>query len=207
MGKLFRNKYHIGSFRYKGYDYSSPGRYFVTICTKNRQHFFGEIENREMILSETGKIAQQILIAIPAHFPYAGLDEFVIMPDHIHAIIIINDLGKEPDTIPKNGDSVDPLHATGPQQASAITIDCDKKPLASNMAGKPKNMHMSSISPSSGSLATIIRSFKSAVTKEVHETNPDFGWLSKYHDHIIRTDIELARIRNYIKLNPEKWNR
>jgi len=89
MCALFRNRYVIGSKRYQGYDYSLPGKYFVTICTKNKTTYFGKIENGEMILSESGKIAKNFWLEIPNHFPSIKLDEFIIMPDHMHGIIII----------------------------------------------------------------------------------------------------------------------
>lgn len=79
--------HHRRSIRLKGYDYSQPGAYFVTIVTHQRQCLFGEIVNNEMILNDYGKIAAQCWNDIPKHFPNAILDEFVIMPNHIHGII------------------------------------------------------------------------------------------------------------------------
>jgi len=76
------NKYRTGSKRLTGYDYTCPGKYFITICTKNKIPYFGKIENGEMKLSELGIIARDLWIAIPDHCPNIGLDEFVIMPDH-----------------------------------------------------------------------------------------------------------------------------
>ena len=241
MCGLFRNKYRTGSVRYCGYDYSLPGTYYVTICTKNKTHYFGEVENGKIKFSEIGLIARQMLTEIPVHFPFARLDEFVVMPNHIHAIIVINELQKNQNIFGQNGDSiessscdnssltgiVEPLHATALRQPSRNIIDMDENPFiniidvgknpstnnlsgdnepCTNSPGKTKNIHMSSISPSSGSLATIVRSFKSAVTKTIHITNLDFEWQKSFYDHIIRTGIELSRIRNYIKSNPEKWN-
>ncbi|MEN6354250.1 MAG: transposase [Bacteroidales bacterium] len=185
---MFRNKYRIGPDRYRGYDYSSPGAYFVTICTKNKNHYFGEIENGKMILSEIGAIAKQMLIGIPVHFAFVSLDEFVIMPDHIHAIIVINEIQKNQNDYFIGSSSFDNGLLTG-------------------TPGEIKNLHMSSISPSSGSLPIIVRSFKSAVTKTIHITKPDFEWQKSYYDHIIRTSIELSKIRNYIRDNPIKWNK
>ena len=89
MCALFMNKYRIGSKRLKGFDYSSPGKYFITICIKNKITYFGKIENEEMILSELGEIAEKFWLEIPDHFPSIELDEFIIMPDHMHGIIII----------------------------------------------------------------------------------------------------------------------
>ncbi len=86
----YKNKYRISSARLYGYDYGKNGAYFITICTKNRTHHFGEILNGEMKLSEIGKCASDCWSAIPEHFPFVELGEFVIMPNHVHGVIIIN---------------------------------------------------------------------------------------------------------------------
>jgi putative transposase len=86
---LFKNKYRIESIRLKGWDYRNPGYYFVTICTKNREPYFGHIINGEMHLSPVGEIAVQCWREIPYHHTGVGLDEFVIMPNHAHGIIVI----------------------------------------------------------------------------------------------------------------------
>ncbi|HRP69197.1 MAG TPA: hypothetical protein PLY93_06675, partial [Turneriella sp.] len=92
---LFRNKYRVESARLKGYDYSSPGFYFVTICTKNREHFFGEIKNNVMNFSNMGQIATKFWREIVDHFPHVKLDEFIIMPNHLHGIIQIYHDGRD----------------------------------------------------------------------------------------------------------------
>jgi REP element-mobilizing transposase RayT len=76
--------------RLKNFDYSSFGYYYVTICTKNRECWFGEIINGEMILNEIGEIIKQCWLDIPKHFLNVFLDEYVIMPNHVHGILIIN---------------------------------------------------------------------------------------------------------------------
>ena len=181
MCALFRNKYRIGSIRYRGFDYSSPGKYFITICTKNKLPYFGKIENGIMILSDLGLIANKCWREIPCHFPFIKLDEFIIMPDHLHGIIII---------IEKiNIDVVQTLHATFVQQIEFPN---------------GKNDKMSSISPKTGSLGSVIRSYKSAVSNDAHKINYGFAWQPRFYDHIIRTNTELNRIRKYIQKNPEK---
>ncbi len=77
--------------RLKNYNYSKPGYYFVTICTKNKIQYFGKIKNNKMILSEIGKIAHDCWFEIPKHFNNIELDEFIVMPNHIHGIVIINE--------------------------------------------------------------------------------------------------------------------
>ncbi len=95
MEGLFKNKYRIDSTRLKDYDYSQDGSYFVTICTKERELFFGEVQNNKMILNDLGVIAEKYWLEIPQHFENTELDEFIIMPNHIHGIIVIdNDRGR-----------------------------------------------------------------------------------------------------------------
>jgi len=84
-------KHHRRSIRLKGYDYSRRGWYFITICTQNREMLFGDVVDGKMILNEAGRIADKCWREIPEHYPNVHLDEYVIMPNHIHGIIIIND--------------------------------------------------------------------------------------------------------------------
>ncbi len=90
MDNLFKNKFRVDSTRLRGWDYSSCGYYFVTVCVKHREGMFGRVKNGRMMLSEIGMIAEKCWIEIPCHFPFIELDEHVIMPDHVHGIIIIN---------------------------------------------------------------------------------------------------------------------
>lgn len=76
--------------RLKDSDYSNDGYYFVTICTKNREEFFGKIENEKMILNEYGDIVEKCWFDLPKHYKNCVLDEFIIMPNHIHGIMIID---------------------------------------------------------------------------------------------------------------------
>ena len=79
------------SIRLRGYDYSRRGAYFVTICAQDRDCLFGEIVNDKMQLNDAGQYARKCWMDIPAHFPDAQLDEFIIMPNHVHGIIVIRD--------------------------------------------------------------------------------------------------------------------
>ncbi|PLX18425.1 MAG: transposase, partial [Salinivirgaceae bacterium] len=86
----YKNKYRIPSARLQTWDYGSNAAYFVTICTQNRTNYFGEIINQKMQLSELGQLANQFWIEIPNHFSFVNLGEFIIMPNHLHGIIIID---------------------------------------------------------------------------------------------------------------------
>ncbi len=175
---LFKNKYRIESARLQNWNYGWNGKYFVTIVTKNREHYFGKIVNEKIHFSEIGKIANECWYAIPEHFPFVILDEFCVMPNHIHGIIVINN---------QNDNKCRDV---------ACNVSTD------NVTNSKK---MSDIAPKPGSLSTIIRSYKSAVTKSVNENNYTFGWQSRFYEHIIRNEKSLNRIRNYIRNNPNNW--
>ena len=86
-----QDRHHRRSIRLKGYDYTQAGAYFVTICTHERKCLFGDIVDGNMILNDAGRFAEKCWTEIPAHFPHVALDEFVIMPNHIHGILCIGD--------------------------------------------------------------------------------------------------------------------
>lgn len=199
LPKKFKNKYRIESVRLKNYDYSQNGAYFVTIVTKNRKHYFGEIQNGNMILNKIGRIAQKYWDEIPQHFHFIKLDEMVIMPDHIHGILWIdNDCTNVACNI-SSGVASNVSNGVASNISSGV---------ASNISTTTtKNEKMAKISPKRGSLASVIRSLKSAVTKKSREINPIFAWQPRFHDRIVRDENGLNRIRQYIISNPEKWER
>ena len=183
--QLFQNKYRIKSTRLKHWDYSSCGAYYVTICTKDRKYYFGEIIHRKMILSTMGKIVEQFWMEIPKHYPNIKLDEYVIMPDHIHGIIMIENAMPNVET---------------PQWGVSTGNDMNNR-----MTNKKRNPHHRP-EWKSNSLGSIICQFKSIATKQIRETGfYDFAWQSRFHEHIIRDEIEFNQKRKYIINNPLKW--
>lgn len=90
MDGLFKNRYRIDSTRLKGWDYSSNGCYFVTICVKDRRCVFGNVEDGRMVLTEIGCVADKCWVEIPDHFPFVKLYEHIVMPNHVHGIIVID---------------------------------------------------------------------------------------------------------------------
>jgi putative transposase len=175
-----RSGYRHKSLRYARRDYSLPGKYFVTICTDMKIEWFGKVIDGKMHLSEIGRIASQMWYEIPVHFPFIGLDAFIVMPDHIHGIIVINKF--------IGSSTAGALHAT---------------PLPHHDTTHPANEIMSSISPKPGSLSVVVRSYKSAVTKHVHKLENSFSWQRGFHDNIICTTGQLSRIRKYILDNAQ----
>ncbi len=198
MYPFYKKRWHNISLRYPGRDYSLPGKYFVTICTGDKRKWFGTIVNGEIQLSDIGSIAFNLWHEIPQHFPNITLDEFVIMPDHIHGIIIINRNLKKTVVSSLHATNPQSLHATNPQSLHATN-----PPTPYNVPGK--NETMSCISPKPGSLSVVIRSYKSAVTRDARLINGDFSWQSRFYDTIICTKGQLSRIRKYIRNNPIKW--
>ena len=90
MSKNYNPKiHHRQSRRFKNYDYSQDGYYFVTICTENKTEYFGKIINGKMVLNECGEIVNQCWLEIPKHFLDISLDEYIIMPNYIHGMIVI----------------------------------------------------------------------------------------------------------------------
>ena len=188
--KKFQNKYRIPSARLINWDYANNGAYFITICTQNKKKLFGDIINNEMCLNEKGELAQKFWLEIPIHFPFVELGNFVIMPNHMHGILIIN---KNAAVFNNYIHNVETLHCNVSTQNNAIPPH--------------KNEQMSSISPKSGSISAIIRSYKSVVSKNIHLFHADFSWQSRFHDHIIRDRQSFETIQNYITNNPLNWNK
>ena len=186
--------------RLKNWDYTNNGLYFVTICTKDRKHYFGEIKNGKMLLSPVGAIANVLWAELGHRNKTATLGEFIVMPNHIHGIIELDNLNSNTDIaqeIPNLNSSTD-IARKNPDINSSTDV-------ARNVPGINSDNHFSKISPKPNSLSAIIRSYKSAVTKHCNRLNLDFGWQSRYHDHIIRNEKSFQNISNYIIYNPQNW--
>ena len=197
MPDKFQNKYRISSARLQHWDYGSDALYFVTICTQNREHYFGEIADGKMQLSETGKMANRFWFEIPNHFPFVQLGEFVVMPNHVHGIIIIDKTGYDgandgaTGDVP-NGAIVETPNlgvstvATNDDTANDVTInnppDNNCKTTAASAKWKP------------GILGSIINQYKRIYTINARKINPGFSWQPRFHDHIIRNHESFQRI-------------
>jgi putative transposase len=197
--------------RHMEYNYSSPGYYFITICVDDRfinRNMFGEIRNKIMVLNDKGIIAKKCWFDIPNHFKNITIDEFIIMPDHVHGIIKINLMES----------NVGALHETPPLPNETPTWDetnistesiigaLHVTPLLNETPTWDETSYFSNISPKPGSMPVVIRSYKSAVSKMIHESGFSlFGWQRSFHDRIIKNEQALYNIREYIKNNVTKW--
>ena len=175
-----RETHNRQSNRLPHYDYSQPGAYFVTLVTYERACLFGEIREGEVCLSATGQIVDRAWWAIPEHFAGVTVDDYVIMPNHVHGVIWIDQ------------DDVDTVREVGARHAS---------PLRGNGGSNPRG-----VKPHS--LGAIVGSFKSAVTKQIHKIRGYEHlrvWHRNYYEHVIRDEKAYEEITNYIATNPMNW--
>lgn len=178
MPGKYKNKYRNGPIRLQSWDYGWNGAYFLTICTQNRKMHFGDVVNGKMELSGIGIIADILWNEIKNHAKNVELDAFVVMPNHVHGILILD--GNEHRNV-RSSDSVESGHALilpGQQRFQNI--------------GK-------------NTVSSIIGSYKSAVTKHARRLGYEFEWQSRFYDHIIRNQQSFERIKQYIINNPIKW--
>ena len=199
MNDKYQNKYRIKSTRLEGYDYRQAGLYFITVCTHNRGHYFGEIVDNEMQLSNIDVLADVFWHEIKNHKKNIELHQFVVMPDHIHGILEIVDGGNGVGCRRDDACIVSTM-ATNPMEQMDGTNESSTNPQQSEID------KMVAISPKSGSVSRVIGSYKSAVTKHAHRLGYEFKWQTRFYDHIIRNENDYFRISNYIKNNPHNWD-
>ncbi|MCL1902134.1 MAG: hypothetical protein FWG18_00720 [Alphaproteobacteria bacterium] len=190
--KFDKDVHHRRTIRKRGYDYSNPGAYFITICTHEKQCIFGHIQNGEMILNNVGKIVKNCLLEIPNRNNRTQLHEWVIMPNHSHFIIEIQP-------------TVEIMGSGRAQLCAPTTFTANEEflPQQSNSVGAHNCAHHG-LRPGDkiGTLAHIIRGFKSAVSKQIGKQI----WQRNYYEHIVRDNDDYREIANYIKSNPRTWD-
>jgi len=189
----FRNKYRIPSARAMWHDYSG-GIYFITVCTKNRAHYFGEIvcdenDTQTMHLTPIGQFLTDQIINVAIHYSYTEIPLFVVMPNHFHIIAFI-----ENEKIPYQRRNVE------------LYGDC-RDTLRIHTATEPTiNEKMRQIDTLKGWLSVVVGGIKSSVTKFANENGIEFSWQPRFDDRIIRNWDELQRIADYIEHNVACWN-
>jgi putative transposase len=165
--------------RLQGYDYSQAGGYFITLCTRDRAQLFGKITDSKMQLSPTGEIARHAWRSLPEWFPYVALDCYVIMPNHIHGVLLL---------LPEDSKTL--------AVESSIERDSASVGRDYSMAGTPPK-----------SLGSVIQAYKSRVTRQCNQQCGENSplWQRGYYDHVIRDELGLERIREYVTWNPAQW--
>ena len=192
--------------RWQEYDYSMPGQYYITICTQNRICHFGEVVDNEMVLNDLGQIVKKQWLWLPGNFAYIKLDEWQIMPNHLHGIIEIID------------------NPVGTGRDGKIFRDINLKitgngiPVGNGRDGKifdethnvgnvlERSLHNPN-NPKILPLYRIIGAFKTTSSKLIHQfqNNLYFQWQKSFHDRVIREGNDLDSIRYYIRQNPTQW--
>jgi len=165
------------SIRLKEYDYGQPGAYFVTLCTHRRECLLGENVEGKVTLNEYGKIVEEEWHKTKQMRQGVDLDAFIVMPNHIHGILVL----------------------------MGIPISTDRR---GTMHRAPTPRFEQFGRPTSNSIPTIIRGIKSSVTQRINHLRGTHGqpvWQRNYYEHVIRNEIDLEEIREYIQDNPLKW--
>lgn len=178
--KFDPQKHHRHSIRLPAFDYAQPGAYYVTIVAWQREYLFGDIVNGEMKLSKLGLVAKQQWEKLPIRFPNIDLGAFVIMPNHMHGIIVI---------MSGRGTAGHPKNLGGESIRRAPTHEQFQKPVK-------------------GSIPTIVRSYKSAVSNRINlirGTQDVPVWQRNYYEHVIRNDKDVQNKTDYINANPLLW--
>jgi REP element-mobilizing transposase RayT len=183
-------KHRRRSIRLRGFDYSQCGAYFVTICAQDKMHLFGAIEKGRMHLNDCGIIVAESWDWLAAQYDYVALDEYAVMPNHFHGIIVI-----------AGGDGMHTaaIHGrdgsrTAPTMPAAIVTDPAHSGRAETVRRKP--------------LGRLIGAFKTVSTKRINEHRGTSGapvWQRNFYEHVIRDEASLNRIRQYITDNPLHW--
>jgi REP element-mobilizing transposase RayT len=186
-------KHHRRSIRLKGYDYSRPGWYFITINCKNRARLFGEIKDGEMILNDAGRMFESQWLALRDRFTNIELQEFQVMPDHFHSILVITAV----ETVIETTVVATLVVASNDVEAATRVATTTAEPLL------PKKI----------TVGAIIGAFKSIVTVEYIHGVEQFGWprfkgkilQRNYHERILRGEKSRQRVAKYIIDNPKNW--
>jgi putative transposase len=199
--KKFRDKYRIPSARAQWWDYGNDGAYLITICTKNRECYFGNVVDAKMQLSHIGLLADVFWHEIKNHAKNVRLDAFQVMPNHIHGILILNGNERETDNETHTIDPTRNVETTHNEETThALSLPPDSLPQPPS-PGQKRFQHQGS-----NTISSIIGSYKSAVTKHAHRLGYEFEWQERFHDVIIRDEEAYLRIVHYIKNNPAKWD-
>jgi len=219
-----KRDFHRRSIRLAGYDYSEAGAYFVTICTFQRRCIFGEIEKGEVKLSEFGRIAFEQWMKVPERFGNVELGEFVIMPNHLHGIIILHDmkdmkgngLSPEIDGRPQGapvraGLAPAPGLTPGPEPAPAQRLAPAQEPVSAQRLAPAQDLESSPESAPFPKLGDVVGAYKSLVANDCLKIAKSRGqflgklWHRNYYEHIIMSDEEYDSISTYIEFNPANW--
>ena len=210
---LFKDKFKINSNRLKNWDYSSPAVYFITLVTHNREYLFGSIEENKMVLNKNGQIVENELLKSIKIRKDWFFHNWVVMPNHIHLLIEIQDNIANVDMNIERSHIVETHSSASTSSISTINIETNNETnvaethccasLQNNHEHNQVNKYGCELSRKSKSISSFVAIFKSVTTKQINGVNSI--WQSNYHDHIVRNYKRFETIYNYIKTNPSSW--
>ena len=188
MENRFDDRYKINSSRLNNWDYSNPGYYFITICTYNKNNFFGKIIDNKMELSEIGKITKNELLKTISLRNNLIINPWVVMPNHLHLLITIREILVEtPRGASLHKDQISPIiipsHQNHPEFFKRLNVKSNQE------------------------IPKVINQFKSSVKRICDQQHLFFSWQSRFYDHIIQNKKELSIVKNYIINNPINWQK
>lgn len=173
------------SHRRRGHDYTEPGYYFLTVCVEHRECLFGSVRDAQVELSTDGAVVDHYLRACCAGFANIVLDEYVVMPNHIHILLGIAEGAKHSLSNENRGQ--------GYESANAWPL---------------QTVQQAARGTTAGSIGAVVQNLKSITARRINARRGLAGtrlWQRDYHDHIVRDEAELDRIRQYIRDNPARW--
>ena len=181
------------SHRLWGFDYTQSGAYFITLCVQHHECLFGEIHDGEVRLNGFGKIVRECWNDLPNHYPMVELGSFVVMPNHVHAIVILWNNREKPEP---------PIAVNSVSGIELSNVGAGLKPAPTFVPSmKPFKRH---------GLSEIVRALKTFSARRINILRGTLGvsvWQRDYHDRIIRRDTSMFRIQRYIAMNPSNWER
>ncbi len=177
------------SMRLKGYDYATGGAYFVTICTHHREDLLGSVVSGVVRPSECGLVVQRAWNDLPGHYPHVALDDFVLMPNHVHGVLFLGD-----------EEVVNDIVVAGLRPATTTAGNASRPSYGDAASTRAARRH---------SLSEIVRAFKTFSARRINAlrgTPASPVWQRGFYDHVVRDEPDLRRIRQYVLDNPLTWD-
>lgn len=193
--------HHRRSIRLRGYDYADDGVYYVTICTHQRECLLGQVVDGEMVLSSAGEAVRSVWAGLQERFSNVVLDEFIIMPSHIHGIVFVVSQQRDRDQGAIVNQGAMNCAPTGAGDQTGVGARFIAPRFITPHGAAPPPGHQGP------PLGEIVRAFKAVSTRLIRrDLMPEFGWQRNYYERVLRNDGELHRVRQYIVDNPLKWH-
>ena len=210
----FNNKYKIEPNRWQYWDYSTKGRYFITICVEQHESILGKIKNEKMILSTYGEIVKKEIIKINDYHICAHVDEWIVMPNHIHLLIELMDRNEKNangvnDDVDCVGNHVEKIHEFSLQQQQQLLPPPNQWFHNPNYIPTLDEIKQYRKQRRRMLIPKIVGKFKMQTSKHINtsrNTPSAKNWQRSYYDHIVRNDESYRRIKEYIINNPRNWD-